>query len=313
VLLSDSPADIVLAHGKVNLMLRIVGRRPEDGYHLLEMINVEVSLADELAIRFTDSLEPITIQVVGDSPNGTPVSTIENPATSSLGRAFSAFCAAFSINASIAVTLVKRIPVGAGLGGGTSDAAALLRWCWNNLLSATQREDVHSAELFNRLALSVGADVPYSLRGGCAIVTGVGDEIAPLPWKLSGVPLVLVIPPTAVPTPAVFAAFREERLPFSEKMLADFCSLSSPIPPPNEVVINDLESVVSARWPAVGEALTALKFNREEIVAGMTGSGSALFCLAPEWTTDSLAAQKLELLVKKIAPYDATIVSCHIR
>jgi 4-diphosphocytidyl-2C-methyl-D-erythritol kinase len=78
-------------------------------------------------------------------------------------------------------------------------------------------------------------------------------------------------------------------------------------------VINDLESVVSSRWPAVGEALTALKFNGEEIVAGMTGSGSALFCIAPEWTTDSLAAQKLKLLVKKIAPHDATIISCHIR
>ena len=313
MLLSDSPADIVFAHAKVNLMLRIVGRRPEDGYHLLEMINVEVSLADELVIRFTDSLEPITVQVVGDSPRGTPVSTIEDPATSSLGRAFSAFCAAFSINASVAVTLVKRIPVGAGLGGGTSDAAALLRWCWNNLLSATQQADEHSAELFNRLALSVGADVPYSLRGGCAIVTGVGDEIAPLPWKLSGVPLVLVVPPTVVPTSAVFATFREQRVQFSKKMPADFCSLSSPIPPPNEVVINDLESVVTSRWPAVGEALTALKLNGDNIIAGMTGSGSSLFCLVPEWTTDSLAAQKLELLVKRTAPHDATIISCHIR
>jgi 4-diphosphocytidyl-2C-methyl-D-erythritol kinase len=71
--------------------------------------------------------------------------------------------------------------------------------------------------------------------------------------------------------------------------------------------------VVSSRWPAVGEALTALKSNREGLVAGMTGSGSALFCLAPEWTTNPVAAQKLELLVKNIAPHDAKIIPCYIR
>jgi len=312
VLLSHSP-DIVLAHAKVNLMLRIVGRRPEDGYHLLEMINVDLSLADELTIRFSDSSVPITIKVIGDSPKGTPVSTIENPATSSLGRGFSAFCATFSVKAAISVTIKKRIPVGAGLGGGTSDAAALLRWCWNNLLSDTQRADRRSSELLNQIAITVGADVPYSLRGGCAIVTGIGEEVAPLPWKLSGVPLVLVVPPTVVPTPAVFAAFREEQSPFSEQIFNRFCSESSPLPPPGEVVGNDLESVVSSRWPAVGEALTALKSNREGLVAGMTGSGSALFCLAPEWTTNPVAAQKLELLVKNIAPHDAKIIPCYIR
>lgn len=300
------------AYAKVNLMLRVVGRRPEDGYHLLEMINVEISLADEVVIRPLHATDPMTIEVVGEVPANTPVDSIQNPATSSLGRAFFGFCEAFGVDASISVILKKRIPVGAGLGGGTSDAAALLRWCWKHLLPESERTTQRSAERLAAVALSVGADVPYSLRGGCALVSGIGETITPLSWELSGVPLMLVIPPVSVPTPAVFEGFRKKNLPFSHSSIELFSADSPPRPNPCKVVANDLEQIVSSEWPVVGEFLSRLRDLGRGLVVGMSGSGSAIFCLSSSWNTDEEVAAELEQEVRRSAPAGAKIIACRI-
>lgn len=314
----SAETETLQAFAKINLSLRVVGRRPSDGYHLLAMVNGELSLADELRVtRNPEGDATLTITVSGESPPGTPIAEIENPGTSSLGRAFHAFCGAFALRSSLTVVVKKRIPTGAGLGGGTSDAAALLRWCWERLLTDEQRGQPASRELLDRIAVEIGADVPYSLRGGCALVTGVGEQIAPLSWRLSGVPVILVVPPVSVATPAAFAAYRAEASTFSDEQAATLLALSELPPPPAELVRNDLERVVSRHWPRVADTLLALRSGSSgagaDFVVGMTGSGSTLFCIPSQWSTSELVATRLEQAVISAAPRDCTVIPCTMR
>lgn len=310
--------ELVRAHAKLNLALRVVGRRPSDNYHLLEMVNVELSLADDIVItRVQGAGCAITIRVTSGSSPGTPVAVIEDPVLSSLGRAFHLFCSTFEIRAQLAITITKRIPNGAGLGGGTADAAAILRWCWERLLTAELREQHESRGLLSRVAAQVGADVPYSLQGGCALVTGIGEEITPLPWALSGIPVVLVVPPISVATPEAFAAYRAREQRFSETNAGSLLRCGSTPPPPAELLVNDLESVVSHNWPPVAQALWALRVENArpgiKPVVGMTGSGSTVFCTPPSWSASGEVSAEIEQFAQSKAPEGCLIIPCHIR
>jgi 4-diphosphocytidyl-2-C-methyl-D-erythritol kinase len=152
----------VEAPAKLTLSLRVVGVR-EDGYHLLDAEMVALDLHDLL--------------VIGDGENDLPADDLVSRALAAVGR-------------SAHVALEKRIPVGAGLGGGSSDAAAVLRWAGCRDLS---------------VAAALGADVPFCVVGGRARVRGIGEIVEPLPferWTFT-----LLTPPFAVPTPAVYAAW----------------------------------------------------------------------------------------------------------
>jgi len=176
------PGDQVrqLAFAKLTLSLRITGVRA-DGYHLLDAEMVTIDLTDELWFGPGEGL------VVEDAvaPPGSPVPVGAGPdnlvrqALASLGRKAS-------------VRLVKRIPAGAGLGGGSADAAAVLRW-------AGRGDDT-------ALAGRLGADVAFCLRGGRARVTGVGEVVEPLPFE-PGVPYTLLTPPIPVSTVAAYRAW----------------------------------------------------------------------------------------------------------
>ena len=165
------------APAKLTRRLRIVGRRP-DGYHLLAAEMVTVDLYDELQFSSGDSLD-----VVDDVDWLTPPDG-RVPAASSPGGALAA------VGRSASVRLTKRIPAGAGLGGGSADAAAVMRWAGNS--------DVG-------VAMGLGADVPFCLGGGCALVSGIGEVIEPLAHQPADV--LLVVPPVHVSTLTVFAAW----------------------------------------------------------------------------------------------------------
>ena len=164
---------IVLAPAKLTRSLRVTGVR-DDGYHLIEAEMVSLELADELTFADGDHLE-----VVGGQ--GLPVpdgdDNLVRRALATVGR-------------QAAVRLVKRIPAGAGLGGGSADAAAVLRWAGCDDLD---------------VAAGLGADVPFCVVGGRARVSGVGEVVTPLP----PVELVvtLVVPPFGVPTAKVYRAW----------------------------------------------------------------------------------------------------------
>jgi 4-diphosphocytidyl-2-C-methyl-D-erythritol kinase len=159
------------ARAKLTLSLRVTGVR-DDGYHLLESEMVTLDLADTLLFGPGTGMEVVPlVETARFEP------TLITDALAAVGR--SAF-----------VRLEKRIPVGAGLGGGSADAAAVLRWAGC--------DDV-------AVALSLGADVPFCLVGGRAIVRGVGDVIEPVP--LESRTFTLLTPPFGVSTAAVYAAW----------------------------------------------------------------------------------------------------------
>ena len=157
------------APAKLTLSLRVTGRR-EDGYHLLDAEMVTLDLADTLLFGPGTGVELVPLVA---SPRFEP--TLITGALEAVGR--EAF-----------VRLEKRIPVGAGLGGGSADAAAVLRWAGCSDVS---------------VALALGADVPFCLIGGRARVRGVGEAVEPLPFEPHV--FTLLTPPLAVSTPAVYA------------------------------------------------------------------------------------------------------------
>jgi len=165
----------LLAPAKLTLSLRITGVR-DDGYHLLDAEMVSLDLADRLSFSAGDALK-----MTGAGPD-VPLGP-ENL----VARALDA------VGRTAHVRLHKVIPSGAGLGGGSADAACVLRWASVSDLS---------------LAASLGADVPFCLLGGRARVRGVGEVVEPLPVEeLSGRAWTLLTPPLTVPTSAVYRAW----------------------------------------------------------------------------------------------------------
>lgn len=177
-----NPAASVRAPAKLTVSLRVTGVRA-DGYHLLDAEFVSLALADELTFGDGDGLEVVdeVCAVDGDS---SPVVALGPAEDNLVGRALRA------VGRIARVRLVKRIPVGGGLGGGSTDAAAVLRWAGCDDLA---------------VAASLGADVPFCMRGGRARVTGTGEVLEPLPF----VPrtFTLVTPPFGCSTPAVYQAW----------------------------------------------------------------------------------------------------------
>lgn len=173
------------AHAKLTRSLEVVGRRP-DGYHLLRSEMVSLELADELEIGEGDGLEVLDEidwlgPVLGSPPPPVPAGP-ENLVARALRLA----------GRTAKVRLRKRIPAGAGLGGGSSDAAAVLRW----------------AGLGDpALAARLGADVPFCLAGGRAAVAGIGEVLTPLPFEEAT--YLLCTPALPVSTAQVYEAFDE--------------------------------------------------------------------------------------------------------
>lgn len=167
----------VLARAKLTLSLRLTGVRA-DGYHLLDSEMVTLDLADRLHFGDGDSLTVTGLGAGGLVPEG-PENLVRK-ALAATGR-------------TAAVRLEKRIPTGGGLGGGSADAAAVLRWAGVH--------DVASA-------VRLGADVPFCLVGGRARVRGVGEIVEPLPFEeVAGDPYTLLVPPVHVSTVEVYRAW----------------------------------------------------------------------------------------------------------
>ena len=169
----------VLARAKLTLTLRVTGVR-EDGYHLLDSEMVTLDLADRLTFDDGDSL---TVSGRGTERHGPVPGGKDNLVCRALA----------AVDRRAAVHLEKRIPTGGGLGGGSADAAAVLRWAGCDDL---------------RLAVRLGADVPFCLVGGRARVRGVGEVIEPLPFEpVEGRAYTLIVPPLHVSTPEVYRAW----------------------------------------------------------------------------------------------------------
>jgi 4-diphosphocytidyl-2-C-methyl-D-erythritol kinase len=174
--LRSGVVDVVAAPGKLTVSLRVVGRR-DDGYHDIDAEMVALDLSDTLTFSAGDGID------IHDVTGGLP---IDAGPDNLVARALRA------IGRTAHVRIDKRIPAGAGLGGGSADAAAVLRWAGV--------DDV-------ALAASLGADVAFCLRGGRARVTGIGDVLEPLDFVART--YTLLTPPFGCSTPAVYRAWDE--------------------------------------------------------------------------------------------------------
>jgi 4-diphosphocytidyl-2-C-methyl-D-erythritol kinase len=297
----------VLAPAKVNLRLKVLGRRP-DGYHLLSMLNCSTSLCDTVRISFHREVA-CSVEV---SPLGViPTNSGENL----VSKAWRSFWSEFGISEpgfGFRCEIEKRIPIGGGLGGGSSDAGAMLRVLRDHFGVALAREfELSDAELSTKLnsaALACGADVPYAVVGGVAVVTGIGDQVTSLSrgtiWDGS---VVLMVPPVSVATLAFYEFFRRTRPSISEcrdREMSRF--VGSHGGDLLSLVENDFEEAVCEMEPSLGEALQRA---REIVPRGtaLTGSGSVFFSLLGHGKDDLYPT-----LVERMEPLGVTCHLCRI-
>ena len=248
------------AHAKVNLWLNVVGRR-DDGYHLLDSLVAFVDLADQVEARPDDRLSlgldgPLAGALAGEADN-----LVLKAARLLADRA--------GVAPRAAIRLVKHVPVAAGLGGGSADAAAALRE-----LIELWRVAMPEEELFD-LAAQLGADVPMCLAGRTAFVSGIGERLTWAP-ALPECVILLVNPGVALPTRDVFSArcgaFSSTRpAPRSWKDLAELAAVLADRG-------NDLTAAAISLAPVIGQVLEALGRTGARHAA-MSGSGATCFAL----------------------------------
>ena len=200
----------ITANAKVNIFLRICGKLP-NGYHRLYTVMQEVDIADEVTVSIDDSREA-GIAVICDGLTGTDQK--KNLCYKAADRFYANYhnkLVEEGFRNKIRfpyteISLKKTIPFQAGMGGGSSDAAAIL------LVLQEHFNDPFSEEELNRIAVNIGADVPFFLYGGTCLCEGVGEEITQLTGAARW-PMLIVKPPVGVSTPRSFAQVDKTEIP----------------------------------------------------------------------------------------------------
>ncbi|TIS99092.1 4-(cytidine 5'-diphospho)-2-C-methyl-D-erythritol kinase, partial [Mesorhizobium sp.] len=250
------------AHAKINLALHVTGRRA-DGYHMIESLAVFTRFGDRVEIELADR--------DGFSVSGRYASAVPLDDSNLVVKARDTLRKRADLQHAppVAIRLEKNLPVASGVGGGSSDAATVLRG-----LAETWRLDLDEAELA-RVALPLGADVPMCLAAKPLIARGIGDELSTVPG-FPALGLVLVNPGITVSTAEVFNALSHrdnDGLPPLPGSL-DFHSIRNWL----EITRNDLEPAARVIQPAIGKALSVLN-KAGAGFARMSGSGATCFGL----------------------------------
>lgn len=265
------PTVIRQAPAKINLGLRILGRRP-DGYHELRTIFQTISLADRLEIDCELAAETC-IELRCNRPE------LENDGNLA-ARAARALLQRLGLTARVRIRLQKNIPCGAGLGGGSSDAAAVL-----TALAAQLPTAPDQAAALREVAAGLGSDVPFFLVGGAALGSGRGEEIRPLADRPAG-PVVVAAPGISVSTAWAYRTFARRNAgkltPAAQRRIMD--SFRSAVRAYDAggaaqlagIAANDFEQIVFRQFPQL-ESIKQRLLAAGARPALMSGSGSALF------------------------------------
>lgn len=248
----------LLAYAKLNLSLRVRGRRP-DGYHDIDSVVQTIDLADRLLVHVA---EGDGLHVTNDLPG------LEGPDLAE--RAAAAALAAKGARRDVTIDVTKGIPAGAGLGGGSSDAAAVLRLLDLAVPPALPRHRLHA------VAAQLGSDVPLFLVGGCVRIQGRGERLETCPEPRTETFAVLV-PPIHCSTPVVYAAWDAH---------------STPEDAPCILGTNDLLAPALATYPALLPYDQAIR-DLGGCYAGMSGSGAAFYAAFADPAAASRAAEVL--------------------
>ena len=251
---------ICFPNAKINLGLNIVEKRP-DGYHNIETVFYPIPIKD--ALEITEA--PAT----SFTQTGIPV---DAPAEKNLVmKALRAIKQNYTVP-ELQIGLLKAIPFGAGLGGGSADAAFMLK-----LVNQFAHLQISDDEL-ERIASTIGADCPFFIRNQPVFATGIGNVFQPVRLSLAGWYLCLVKPDVAVSTAAAYAQVKPSRPAVS------LCEIiNRPVSEWKDLMVNDFEGSVFPAFPAIQSVKEKL-YAAGAVYASMSGSGSSVFGLFPSET-----------------------------
>lgn len=271
------------APAKLNLFLHVVGRRA-DGYHLLQSVFQLIDLHDTLHFRLREDLAIVrSTEIDGVAA--------EQDLSVRAARLLQSKAQARGIDvAGVEIAIEKRLPMGGGIGGGSSNAATTLialNHLWGIGLSRTD---------LMRLGLALGADVPFFLGGGNAFVEGIGERLTPVQTAPSW--FVLIHPGVSVPTPLIFQSPELTR----DSKVVKIADFSDRLPGFGR---NDLQAVAARAFPPVADALDWLSHRAD---ARMTGSGAGVFA---SFASESDAAATLQQVPAQWRAWKAKALAEH--
>ena len=295
----------ITANAKINLFLRVKGTLP-NGYHSLYTVMQEIACADQITVNIDDTRKGFKINCIGRSD----IDPKKNLCRKACDRFYSnmkkireGFVPPYT-----EIELIKNIPSESGMGGGSSDAAAIL------LVLQEHFGNPFEEEQLLKIAVNVGADVPFFLYGGTALCEKVGEDVTPI-GNLAGLGVLIAKPDAGVSTPECFALIdKEPAKPFNGDAYAEYIeSLKTPSKDASEILskitaggdllVNDLESPATNLISEISDIRTSL----EELGSSycrMTGSGSAVFALFENLEDAALAKER--------AKKDAVLSKCNL-
>ena len=256
------------ANAKINLTLDILGTR-EDGYHEVEMILQSIELADNIELAKMDS--GIKLELDASAVSGGETLTVdENNLAFRAAKAVIDYC---ELDNGVFIRLTKKIPIAAGLAGGSTDAAAVIR-------GMNQLFNLHlTTDELCEIGLKIGSDVPFCIIGGTCLASGRGEKLKRLP-DLINVPVVLVKLRGAIPTAWAYKTYDSDRSSEHPDNLAICEAINlSDYEAVGELMFNVLEHVAAKKYPAI------LSYKEKMLEAGaiaamMSGSGPTVFGIA---------------------------------
>ena len=245
----------IKSYAKVNFGLQILNERP-DGYHNISTVFQELDFYDTIELKKKD--------------NGcefrSNVNWLRNDSTNLCVLAFKKFSEQYDVGG-VSINLVKQIPSGGGLGGGSSNAAAVLK----GLCHLYSIEPIY--ENLSKIALHLGADVPFFLKGGMQIASGIGEQLVEMNGSINGVYL-LIIPKFKINTKWAYKSMK--KFLDRSKVEVNFADLLKRDKTPFKLFENDFESIVIPAYPEIAEIKDKLLSCGSKFVS-LSGSGSTVY------------------------------------
>lgn len=267
---TESGAVELLAPAKLNLALEVLGRR-DDGYHTIDTVLTTIDLADTVRLTPRESGAGLTVSLDGPRARGI------DPTDDLAGRAARTMADAAQRAPDLEIAVTKRIPAGAGLGGGSSDAAAVLRGLnelWELAWPPARLEELGAA---------LGSDVPFFLHAGAARCTGRGERVEPLRdlRPLRALVIVPPVPPPADKTARRYAALTAADFTDGRRSRRLAARLARGAPPPTSDLVNAFEAPIERTEPELVAHYAAYA------QAGLPrlhlcGAGAAVYCFVPD-------------------------------
>jgi len=246
----------VFPNAKINIGLNVVEKR-SDGYHNIETVFYPIGLSDVLSVEISETCSDYSFSSAGIAVDGEPEDNL-------IIKAYRLLQSEYEIPP-IDISLVKNIPFGAGLGGGSADASFMLK-ALNELC-----ELKISVKKLEKLASELGADCPVFIRNKAVFASGIGNEFTPVKLSLKNYFLLLVKPDIHISTPEAYSLVVPEKPQFSLLEL-----IQHPISEWKSTIKNDFEKSVFARYPEI-EKIKSNLYDLGAAYASMSGSGSSVY------------------------------------